>query len=134
MELHIGDKASLSRTITQNDVQIFAELTGDVNKIHLSDSAAENAGFKKTIIHGMFMGGLISAVIGTLLPGEGAVYLEQNLQFKKPAYCDDTCRACVCVEEIINVNKGIYKLETLIENQKDEILVKGYAVVKYKDF
>ncbi|MCM1048309.1 MAG: MaoC family dehydratase [Clostridiales bacterium] len=129
-KLHIGDKASLLRKITEEDIHVFAQLTGDFNKIHTNEYVAKKAGFEKCIAHGMLTGSLISTVIGTLLPGEGTIYLEQDLKFKKPLYCDDVCVANVCVSEIINEEKQVYRLETTVENQKKEVLIEGFAVVK----
>ena len=79
----------------------------------------------------MLSGSFISTVLGTKLPGPGTVYLEQNLKFKKPVYINDTVTAIVTVAEIININKGIYKLDTVIVNSSDEVVTDGYAIVKY---
>lgn len=79
----------------------------------------------------MLVGGLISTVLGTKLPGEGAIYLEQNLQFKNPVYFGETVTAIVTVSEIINADKGIYKLKTVIKNENNIVTHDGYAIVKY---
>lgn len=63
------------------------------------------------------------------LPGQGTVYLEQNLKFKKPVYIGDTVTAKAIITEIINEKRGIYKLDTIIVNQKDEVVTDGYAIV-----
>lgn len=82
----------------------------------------------------MLSGSFISTVLGTKVPGPGTIYLEQNLKFRKPVYINDTVTARVTVCEIINSEKGIYKLETTITNSSDEIVTEGYAIVKYVDY
>ena len=72
-------------------------------------------------------------MIGTKLPGEGTIYLEQNLKFEKPVYIGDTCTAEVSVVDVIKEDKGIYKLDTSVKNQNDETVISGYAIVKYKE-
>ena len=80
----------------------------------------------------MLTGGLISAVLGNKMPGEGTIYLEQNLRFVAPVYIGDTCTAYVEIVEILNEEKGIYKLETKVVNQNKKVVSEGHAVVKYK--
>ncbi len=130
-EICVGDTASFSKSISEEDVNTYAKLTGDFNPIHVDECKAQKSIFKRRIVHGMLTSSLISSVIGNILPGEGTVYLEQMLKFKKPVYFDDTCTAYVEVIEIMNLEKGIYKLNTFITNQLDEIVLDGYAVVKY---
>ena len=79
MTLSIGDKASLSRTIAEDDVRAFAELVGDYNPIHLDENYAKKSKFGKTIAHGMWGVSLISAVLGTLMPGPGTIFLRQDV-------------------------------------------------------
>lgn len=131
MNLEQGQSASLSKTISESDVYTFAGLVGDFNGVHVNAVAAEKSIFKKQIAHGMLAGGLISAVLGTKLPGEGTIYLEQNLKFKKPVYFGDTLTATATVDKIIHVEKGIYHLDTVVTNQRGENVIEGYAVVKY---
>lgn len=131
--LEIGQGASLSKKISEEDVFCFAGITGDHNSIHLNKTVAEKSKFKKRIVHGMLVGSLISAVLGTKFPGEGTVYVEQYLRFKAPVYYDDTLTAYVVVCEIINCEKGIYKLDTKITNQDGIVVIDGYAVIQYKD-
>ena len=131
--LEVGQKSSVSKTISESDVYGFAGLTGDFNGVHVNKVAAENSIFKKRIAHGMLVGSFISAVLGTKFPGEGTIYMEQNLKFKRPVFFDDTITANVEVIEIINAEKGIYKLDTTVINQEDNVVVEGYAIVKYID-
>lgn len=130
-ELAIGDTAALSKKFCFRDMEWFAEISGDKNPIHFSNKAAAQSVFKGRVMHGMLAASLISGVLGSVMPGEGTIYLEQNLQFKKPVYLGDTCTAKAVVTEILNKQKGIYRLETSIHNQKDEIVTNGFAIVKY---
>lgn len=74
-ELRVGDSASLTRTLTRKDIQLFAVMSGDVNPAHLDDEYARSDMFHKVIAHGMWSGALISTVLGTQLPGPGTIYL-----------------------------------------------------------
>lgn len=131
MMLNVGMTANLTKTINEDDVFKFAELTGDFNPIHINEEEAEKSIFKHRIVHGCLLNGLISAVIGTHLPGIGTIYLEQDSKFLKPVYLNDTVTVKVEVKDIINLEKGIYRLNTLVYNQKGETVIEGYAVVKY---
>jgi len=131
-ELVIGQTAALSRKYTEHDICKFAEVSGDCNPIHLDETAAKKSIFKSRVVHGVLVGSLISGVLGTVMPGPGTIYLEQMFKFLKPVYVNDICTAVVVVEEIINQEKGIYRLNTKITNQNGENVLDGYAVVKYK--
>ncbi len=130
-EIKIGDAASYAKTVSEHDIYGFAGITGDFNPVHINEEKAKQSIFGHRIAHGMLTGSFISTVLGTQLPGKGTIYLEQNLKFKKPVYIGDTCTAKVQVVEIINAEKGIYRLDTTIVNQKGEVVTDGYAVVKY---
>lgn len=129
--LEIGSRASFTKTITEYDVSAFAGITGDFNPVHVNDEAAKESPFGRRIAHGMLTGSLISTVLGMKMPGEGTVYLEQNLKFTAPVYIGDTCTASVEITEILNEEKGIYKLDTKVINQNGMMVSDGYAVVKY---
>ncbi len=129
--INIGNVASFSKTVSEHDIYTFAGVTGDFNPVHINEEEAKKSIFGRRIAHGMLTGSFISSVLGTRLPGEGTIYLEQNFKFKKPVYIGDTCTATVEVIEIINADKGIYKLDTKIVNQNGELVTDGYAVVKY---
>lgn len=131
--LKIGQCASFGKTITEADINMFAGLSGDFNPIHINDIEAERSIFGKRIAHGMLSASFISAVLGMYLPGKGTIYLSQNLQFKEPVYVGDTVTAQVTVTEIINEEKGIYKLKTQCVNQDSKSVIDGEAVIKYKD-
>ena len=83
--IQIGREASLRHTITEKDVQTFTELTGDTNPLHMDAGFASETQFKKRVVHGMLTASFISTVIGMQLPGPGALYLSQELNFKKAA-------------------------------------------------
>src|SRR5204862_4846836 len=100
-DLSVGMAETLSKTIASSDVVGFAQLTGDRNPIHLSEHFAAKTQFGGRIAHGLYTASLISAVIGTRLPGPGAVYLSQTLNFKAPVRIGDTVVAAVEVAELI---------------------------------
>ncbi len=131
MTLEIGASASLSKTITDDDIVQFAQLIGDNNPVHLDDDFAKTTIFKKRIAHGMLCGGLISAVIGTKLPGPGTIYLHQTMKFVAPVYIEDTITAQVTIKSI-RQDKGIVTLQTICHNQENINVVEGEAVVMLK--
>ncbi len=131
MPLEIGTSASLSKTITSDDINKFAEVVGDHNPVHLDDEYAKTTIFKKRIAHGMICGGLISAVIGTKLPGPGTIYLNQTMKFTAPVYIGDAVTAQVTIKSI-RQDKGIYTLETICHNQENKNVVEGEAVVMFR--
>lgn len=128
--MKLGDKASFSKTITDADVTIFAGLTGDFNPVHIDSVYAKNTIFKNRIAHGMLGGSLVSAVLGTRLPGPGTIFMEQNLKFKMPVYIGDTLTVEVIFKEVLNSKKGVIKLENQITNQEGSIVTEGYSIVK----
>jgi 3-hydroxybutyryl-CoA dehydratase len=130
MKLRVGDMAEFSKTITDEDVHAFADLTGDHNPVHLDDSYASGTRFGRRIAHGMLTASLISSVLANRLPGEGTVYLSQSLKFVAPVYLDDTVTARVTVTGI-REDKPVATLETISVNQRGETLVKGEAVVLF---
>lgn len=131
MELKLGQSSSFSKTITETDVYNFAGICGDFNPVHVNKIIAEKSIFKKNIVHGALIASFLSTVIGMQLPGPGTIYLEQDSKFVKPTFIGDTITAEVSVNEILNQNKGIYKLLTQVKNQHGETVLDGYAIVKY---
>lgn len=131
MEICIGQSACVSKTISESDVYGFAGIVGDFNGVHVNKVAAEQSIFKKRVAHGMLVGSFISSVLGTKFPGEGTVYMEQDLKFKAPVYYDDTITATVTVTDIVNKEKGIYRLDTNVVNQSGQVVIDGYAIIKY---
>jgi phosphotransacetylase/acyl dehydratase len=98
-EIAIGDSASLVRTLTQEDIELFAVVSGDVNPAHLDPAYAETDLFHRIIAHGMWGGALISAVLGTELPGPGTIYISQDLHFRQPIGIGDTITTRIVVRE-----------------------------------
>ena len=98
-EIAVGDTASVIRTLREEDIQLFALVSGDVNPAHLDADYAATDIFHRVIAHGMWGGGLISAVLGTELPGPGAIYLSQSLRFTRPVGLGDTITTTVTVTE-----------------------------------
>ena len=131
--LTIGQSASFTKRITENDINAFAEISGDFNPIHVNEEAAKKSVFGRRIAHGMLSASFISAVLGMYLPGEGTIYLGQDLKFLKPVDIGDEITAKVTVAEVVNEDKGIYKLSTQCFNQKEEMVIDGEATVKYVD-
>jgi 3-hydroxybutyryl-CoA dehydratase len=127
-DIKIGDEASFTKTITEFDVYSFAGITGDFNSVHINKEYAKKTIFKDRIAHGVIGAGLISTVIGTYLPGEGTIYLNQNTRFVKPIYFGDTITAVVRVIEI-NEEKNKIKLYTECINQSNEIVITGESLV-----
>lgn len=130
--MQIGDIAQLAKTITDADVRAFADLSGDHNPLHLDDAYAQTTRFGKRIAHGAFAFALISAVLGNQLPGNGTVYMKQDLKFLKPVFIDDTLTATV---EIIALRpeRGFVTLKTTVQNQHAEIVADGEAMVFHEN-
>jgi 3-hydroxybutyryl-CoA dehydratase len=89
-DIQIGDTVSFGRTISQEDVATFAALSGDFNPLHTDARYAETTQFKVPLVHGMFLAGLFSALVGMHLPGKRCLYLGQTLQFKRPVFAGDS--------------------------------------------
>jgi len=130
MKIELGMSAEYTKTIIDEDVGIFAELTGDYNSLHFENNDIFPDSGGRRVVHGMLVGSLFSGVLGGILPGDGTIYLEQSCRFVRPTFIGDTVRIVVTVDEIINVLKGIYRLETTAYNQDSEVLIEGYAIVK----
>ena len=110
-DLEIGQSASVLKTVSDQHIRLFAEITGDTNPVHLDEAFAAQTPFRGRIAHGMFSAGLISAVIGTHLPGPGAIYLDQSLKFRLPIRLGDEVETRVTVTEI-NQRRGRVTLST----------------------
>ena len=99
-DLEIGMTEIYAKTITEADIVMYAGVSGDTNPVHLNAEFAEKTIFKERIAHGMLSAGLLSTVFGTKLPGPGAIYMNQNLNFKAPVCIGDTVVARVTLREI----------------------------------
>jgi 3-hydroxybutyryl-CoA dehydratase len=126
--ISIGETASLSKTISEADIVLFAGVTGDFNPLHLDAEYAKTTRFGERIAHGLLTAGLISAVLGTRLPGPGAIYLGQTLNFRKPVKIGDTITATAKVSSF-DPEKRIVKLETNCYNQDGVLVLGGEAVL-----
>ncbi len=93
--LHLHETAKAKRTITKEDIEAFAKLTGDESRLHQDPEVALKAGFDRPLAHGMFIDSLVSALMGTSLPGSGTVYMEHNTRFIRPVFCGDTLEIIV---------------------------------------
>ncbi len=127
-ELHIGDSASIVRTLTQKDIELFAIMSGDVNPAHVDEEFARSDMFHQVIAHGMWGGALISTVLGTQLPGPGAIYLTQSLRFRHPVCLGDTITVTVKVAEKSEEKKRV-TLDCVATNEKGEVVISGTAEV-----
>ena len=131
-DLKIGSKDTITKTITEADVMLFAGVSLDTNPAHLNEEYAKTTMFKHRIAHGMLSAGLISACIGTKIPGEGTIYMSQDLSFLAPVYIGDTITATVEVTELIpEKNRAV--LSTICTNQEGKEVIKGTAKVLKKD-
>ena len=126
-EIAIGDSASLSRSLSKDDIALFAVMSGDVNPAHLDEPYAEASMFHRIIGHGMWGGSLISTVLGTRLPGPGTIYLGQDLSFRKPVGLGDTITVTVTAKEK-RPEKHIVVFDCRCVNQKGEEVITGTAV------
>jgi 3-hydroxybutyryl-CoA dehydratase len=122
-----GDTAEMSKTVTEEDIVLFAKVTGDCNPVHVSREFAEKTRFGERIAHGMLSAGLISAVIGMKLPGPGCLYLSQTLNFRGPVKIGDEITARVEVAEVISEKR--LRLKTECFNQRSETVVDGEAII-----
>lgn len=125
--LEPGMTAGFTKTVTEADIELFAEVTGDMNPVHLNEEYAAGTMFEGRIAHGMLSAGFISAVIGTRLPGPGCIYLSQTLKFRAPVRIGDTVRAQATVREVF-AKKGRAVLETVCL-VGETVVVEGEALV-----
>ena len=127
-DLSVGMTETLSKTIASSDVIGFAQLTGDRNPIHLSERFAAKTSFGRRIAHGLYTASLISAELGTRLPGPGAIYISQTLNFRAPVKIGDQVDVTVTVAELVAERQGARLTCTC--RVADEIVLDGEALVK----
>ena len=125
---NLGDEHKFERYISADDVKRFAEVVGDLNPIHLDVEFAERSFFKKRIVHGAFLAGLISKVLGMDFPGQGTVYISQNSTFKRPVYVDTTVLVEVKVTQVLADERRLV-LDTNIFNSDGKVCLTGSATV-----
>lgn len=127
-EMTIGESASWSKQIGDADVQAFAQVSGDFNPVHVDEEFAKTTIFKNRIAHGMLCGSLFSTILGTKLPGEGSIYISQDLSFRKPVFLNDTITATCTVKEL-QVERNRVIMETVAHNQNGELVISGTAML-----
>jgi 3-oxoacyl-[acyl-carrier protein] reductase len=128
-EIHVGDREKLFHTITVDDINRFVQLTGDDNRLHVNAEFAEKTPFKKPVVHGMLGASFISTIIGTKLPGDGALWFSQSLEFLLPVRIGDTLE--VEAEVIKKYDREQFiELLTTIKNQNRQLVIRGTAKVK----
>ena len=126
-ELYVGQQASLTRTITEGDVFVFAGSTGDLNPIHISEEFAKTTKFGRRIAHGLIAATMIASALGQQLPGGGSVYVSQTLFFKAPVFIGDTITATLTILEK-NVERNRITVKTVCTNQDNVVVLEGEAV------
>jgi 3-oxoacyl-[acyl-carrier protein] reductase len=128
----VGDSAAIDRVVLAHDVTRYVELTGDDNPIHLSDDFASSLGVDRRIVHGMLTAGFVSAVIGTLLPGPGALWLSETFRFRAPVHVDDQIRVEVRVRYISPASR-VLVLDVMVTKQDGAVVLDGDANVQVLD-
>lgn len=126
--IYVGQTAEFKKQLTNEDVFSFSMASGDINPVHLDEEAGKNSVFGQRVVHGILVSGLISAVIANKLPGNGSIYLGQELRFTRPTFIGDTVTAKV---EVIAVDteKNRVRLKTTCSNQHGDVVITGEALV-----
>lgn len=127
-DLKVGMQATVSRTITETDLRNFSGVSGDTNPMHLNEEFARETPFGGCIVHGLLTASLISAVVGTKLPGPGVIYMSQTLKFLAPVRVGDTVYATATVKQLFP-EKQRALLDTVC-TVKDTRVIEGEALVK----
>ena len=126
-DLSVGMSEAFAKTVTDDDILSFADITGDTNPVHLDHDFAAGTMFKERIAHGMLSAGFISAVLGTRLPGPGAIYLSQSLRFRAPVMIGDQVVASATVREV-NLEKRRVVVDTVCK-VGDKVVIDGEALL-----
>jgi acyl dehydratase len=127
-EIEVGENAALERTLTWRDIELFAVMSGDVNPAHVDEEYARSDIFHAIVAHGMWAASLISALLGTRLPGPGAIYREQTLRFRHPVVIGDTITVSVTVASKDPERRRVV-LDCRCLNQRGETVIDGTATV-----
>ena len=125
-DLQVGQQASRSNLVTEQTIRAFADVSGDHNPVHLDPDYARGTMFKQCIAHGMLSAGFISAVVGMDLPGQGAIYVSQNLNFKAPVKIGDTVISTVKILEILPKRRVRFSTVCTVDGR---LVVEGEAVM-----
>ncbi|MCK6449481.1 MAG: MaoC family dehydratase [Alphaproteobacteria bacterium] len=126
-DLKVGMTAVYAKTITDADIVLFAGISGDINPVHLNHEFASETMFEGRIAHGMLSASFISTVIGTKLPGPGAIYLSQTLKFKAPVRAGDTVQARTTITEVVPEKRRV-AMRTVC-SVGDKVVIEGDALV-----
>lgn len=127
-ELSVGMSESYNRTLTEQDIEDFARLSGDNNPMHMDDNYAKTTPFQRRIAHGLLTSSLLSTIIGTKLPGAGCIYVSQSLIFKAPVFIGDTVTAKATITKLIpEKHRVILQTECIVN---DIVVLDGEAVVQ----
>ncbi|MCC7251970.1 SDR family oxidoreductase [Hyphomicrobium sp.] len=129
LALKIGQTERLARTITAEDVAAFARLSGDHNALHVDDEFAARTEFGQRVVHGFLHASLLSTLVGMKLPGRGALYVSQSIEFTRPVFIGDTVEACATVEAI-DPDTRLVTLRTEIARSDLDCVMRGTATVK----
>lgn len=128
-ELHVGQSESITRTITADDVAQFARLSGDYNALHVDDEFAARTEFSSRVVHGFLHASLLSTLVGMRLPGRGALYLSQSIEFSAPVFIGDRVEARATID-VINRESRVVEMTTQIRNQSGAVVLSGKAKAK----
>jgi 3-hydroxybutyryl-CoA dehydratase len=130
LNIKIGDTSSITKSFDEKELKLFSKISMDTNPLHLDLKYASKTRFGNIIVHGLLVSGLISAVLGTKLPGPGVIYLSQQLKFLQPVYINEAITANV---EVIDIKQrpenSIIVLKTLCINQEGKYVIEGEAVM-----
>lgn len=129
LALKIGQSERLARTITAEDVAAFARLSGDHNALHVDDEFAARTEFGQRVVHGFLHASLLSTLVGMKLPGRGALYVSQSIEFTRPVFIGDTVEACATIEAI-DPDTRLVTLRTEILRANTDCVMRGTATVK----
>ncbi len=124
----VGQNRTIIKSVQKEDVQKFADVSGDCNPLHLDEDYAKNTIFGKCIVHGMLSASYISAVLGTDFPGEGTIYLGQNLKFLNPIYIGEEIEILIEIKSIDEKNRAV--LRTDVKCSDGKLAIEGEAFVK----
>jgi acyl dehydratase len=132
MMINIGDKFEHNFSYSQEDVVLFSKVTGDNNPVHLDDEYASKTIFKRPIIHGMLGASVFSKVFGTMFPGEGTIYLTQNIQFLKPMLVDTNY---IAFFEVIEIDREKHRatVSTYVLNEDGKKVIDGNAILMHTE-